>query len=85
MTPSVARDTQRTGTNAAIHMNVSWASPAKVQAIGPHDLYMLAVDKSIILLEGDNDINPGRVSPKLSSHCFCMFWSPLHLSLFLLT
>ena len=60
--PSVAGNTQRTGTNAAISVEVAWTNPMETQAVGQHDVYMLAVDKSIILLEGDNDINPDSVS-----------------------
>ena len=64
-------DTQKTGTNALINVDVTWTDSSKQQSIGQHDVYMLAVDKGITLLEGDNDINPARVSPKVAvcGHC----------------
>ena len=44
-------------------MDVTWTDPSKqrTRAIGQHDVYLLAVDKSILLLQGDNDFTLSRV------------------------
>ncbi|KAK7504615.1 hypothetical protein BaRGS_00004101, partial [Batillaria attramentaria] len=65
VSPTLARNTQRTGTNATINIAVSWADSTKNQPVGSHDVYMLGVDKSILLLEGDNDIKPAAVEEEL--------------------
>ena len=62
VTPSSPVKSQRTGTDATITMDVSWTDSSNQQPVGQHDLYMLAVDKSIIMLEGHNDVDPARVS-----------------------
>ena len=72
VTPSVPIDSQRTGSYATLNVDVTWTDPSKQRtiAIGQHDVYLLAVDKSILLLQGDNDISPARVSGDVG----CWVW-----------
>ena len=63
----------RTGTETSVNLQVSWTDPKKVNQLGVHDMYVIAIDNSINLLEGDeNDLTPMRVS-KFILMCSCVF------------
>lgn len=62
MTPSLTQTTQRSGTDATVNLAVAWSDKSRVDTVGVHDVYMVAIDKSVILLRGDNNnLNPKRV------------------------
>ncbi|XP_076470228.1 CD109 antigen-like isoform X3 [Babylonia areolata] len=64
--PSVRNAEQRTGTDAEIRVNVSWSNPREQTAVGRHDVYMVAVDKSLLLLQDKNpDLTPAKVDSEL--------------------
>jgi hypothetical protein len=54
--------TLQTASNATISLNVGWTNSDNSAQVGVHEAFLLAVDKSIILLQGHNDIDPKRVS-----------------------
>lgn len=53
---------QRTGTYASVDFAVEWTDSNKSEVVGEHSMYLLAVDKSVTLLPGDNDISLTKVS-----------------------
>ncbi|XP_070198324.1 CD109 antigen-like [Littorina saxatilis] len=65
VTPSVESISHRTGTTTNISLGVTWTDASDPRAVGQHDMYVLAVDKSLLLLQGDNDIQPERIKKSL--------------------
>ncbi|XP_025115389.1 CD109 antigen-like isoform X1 [Pomacea canaliculata] len=56
---------QRTGTYASVDFAVEWTDSNKSEVVGEHSMYLLAVDKSVTLLPGDNDISLTKVDDGL--------------------
>ena len=59
----------RVSTNMDMRLGVSWTNSSNLMP-GTHTMYYLAVDKSIILLEGSSELNRNKVSR--SDHVLCV-------------
>ena len=52
--PSVPVSSQRSGSHATLEVSVSWTDPnrQRTTAVGRHDVYLLAVDRDRLRLQG---------------------------------
>ncbi|KAL8602917.1 hypothetical protein ACOMHN_062612 [Nucella lapillus] len=57
---------QRTGSKLNLTVSVSWTEPNKNDVIGEHEVFFLAVDKSLTLLQEENpDLTPEKMDKAL--------------------
>ncbi|XP_076448767.1 CD109 antigen-like [Babylonia areolata] len=66
--PRLTSNSQEAGSNVAVSMDVEWTDPEKQQtvSVGHHDVYVMAVDRRVIDLQGDYDVTPVRVEAGLN-------------------